>query len=158
MIDREKALKKLQKYCAYQDRCHQEVRKKLLSLNVYGDDLEGILAELIGEGYLNEERFAKSYARGKFRIKRWGRNRIKRELIQREISDYCIRKGLEEIDEFEYLETLESIIRKRAEKFDGDNKLLAKDDAIKYASKKGFEAGLIFNIVKEIELSSDNLF
>ena len=91
------ALKKLQKYCAYQDRCHQEVRSKLLDLGIYGDDLENVMVELIEENFLNEERFARSYARGKFRIKKWGKVRILRELKQRQISAYCIRKGMEKL-------------------------------------------------------------
>jgi regulatory protein len=72
-VSKEDALKKLQRYCAYQDRCHQEARRKLLDLGIYGDDLEEIISELISDNFLNEERFARSFARGKFRIKGWGK-------------------------------------------------------------------------------------
>ena len=102
----EDALKKLQRYCAYQDRCHKEVRSKLLDLGVYGDELEAIIAELVTENFLNEERFARSYARGKFRMRQWGKKRIVRELKVRDISEYCIRKALLEIEEDVYYENL----------------------------------------------------
>jgi regulatory protein len=101
-ISKDDALLKLQAYCAYQDRCHSEVRSKLLDLGIYGDDLEDIIVALIEDNFLNEERYARSYARGKFRIKQWGRLRIRRELKFRKISDYCIRKAMEEIDENDY--------------------------------------------------------
>jgi len=93
------ALVKLQHYCAYQDRCHQEVRSKLLSIKVYGDQLEQVMASLIADNYLNEERFARSFARGKYRIKKWGHNRIRQELKMKNISDYCIRKAMKEVVE-----------------------------------------------------------
>ena len=107
------ALSKLQGYCAYQDRCHQEVRSKLLDLGIYGNDLEEIMADLIQENFLNEERYARSFARGKFRIKKWGRNRIRRELKMRDISDYCLRKAMAEIEEEEYLKTLRKVLEKK---------------------------------------------
>ena len=118
---REQALQKLQRYCAYQDRCHAEVRTKLLSLGIYGDDLEEIIVELIGENYLNEERFARSYARGKFRFKCWGRIRITQELKSRRISDYLIRKALEEIDETEYRQALYDLLDKKLALISADN-------------------------------------
>ena len=111
-ISKDDALSKLQRYCAYQDRCHQEVRSKLLDLGIYGDDLEEIISDLISENFLNEERYARSYARGKFRIKRWGRMRIQQELKQRKISAYCLRKAMEEIEEEEYEQTLRTILEK----------------------------------------------
>ena len=101
------ALKRMQRYCAYQDRCHSEVRTKLIELGVYGDTLEEIMAELVIERFLDEERFARSYVRGKFRLKKWGRVRIKRELKLRKISAYCQRKGLEEIEEELFLDVVD---------------------------------------------------
>ena len=90
---RDDILIKMQRYCDYQERCHQEVRSKLIRMQVYGEELEQIMAILIEEDLLNEERFARSFARGRHRIKAWGRHRITRELKKRQISDYCIRKG-----------------------------------------------------------------
>jgi len=103
------ALAKLQKYCVYQDRCHSEVRTKLLQLQVYGDDLENIITDLIQDDFLNEERFACSFVRGKYRMKKWGRDKILIELKRKGISAYCIKKGMEEIEDFEYRANLESL-------------------------------------------------
>ncbi len=149
-ISRDDALKKLQKYCAYQDRCHQEVRQKLLDLGVYGDELEGIMADLIEENFLNEERFACSYARGKFRIKHWGRLRIIRELKARGISDYCLRKALEEIEEESYLEVLRDLLEKRAQGEIGYKDFEKRARMARYAIQKGFEPSLVWEIVKSI--------
>jgi len=146
----EVALEKLRKYCAYQDRCHQEVRSKLLSLKVYGDELEEIISELIKDNFLNEERFAKSYARGKFRMKKWGRMKIKQQLKLRHVSSYCIKKAMEEIEEDEYLSTLLEILEKQIQKHNKHSLFIAKDKAIKYAFSRGYESPLIFSTLKEI--------
>ena len=111
--EKDRALSKLQKYCAYQERCHQEVRSKLIELKIYGDDLEEIIAELISDNFLNEERFAIAYAGGKFRMKKWGKVRIRIELKKRKISDYCIKKAMQEIDEEGYMEGLYKVIEKK---------------------------------------------
>ena len=87
-LSKEDALKKLQRYCAYQDRCHQEVRSKLLDLGIYGHDLEEVIVALIEDNFLNEERFARSFTRGKLRIKHWGRNKILQELKKKNI--FCL--------------------------------------------------------------------
>ena len=150
-LSQEIAFEKTKRYCAYQDRCHKEVRQKIISLKIYGDDLEEIMTELIKQDFLNEERFARSFARGKFRLKKWGRNKIKQNLYARGISDYCIRKSMTEIDEEEYLETLREVIYKQVNKHDDKAKLIAKDKAIKYAVTRGYESNLIFRIIKEIE-------
>lgn len=147
---KEEALDKLQRYCAYQDRCHLEVRTKLLDLGIYGDDLEEVIVELIRENFLNEERFARSYARGKFRMKRWGRNRIKRELKFRQISAYCLRKAMEEIDEDEYQEVLTTILTKKIASTKAANDFLRKSKAGAYAISRGYEPGLVWEIIKTI--------
>jgi len=153
-LSQEIAFEKLKKYCAYQERCHQEVRKKIISLKIYGDDLEEIISALIQQNFLNEERFARAYARGKFRIKKWGRNKIKQQLHARRISDYCIRKAMTEIEEEEYEDTLRSIMHKQVDKYSDQPKILAKDKAIKYAVTRGFESKLVFKVVKELEEES----
>ena len=142
------ALQKMQRYCAFQERCHSEVRQKLLELSVYGDTLEEIIAELIADNYLNEERFARSYARGKFRTKAWGRNRIKQELKMRRVSEYCIRKGLEEIEEEDYLATLEKVIHKKLEELRNEDLFTAQQKTAQYAMRKGFESELIWQVIK----------
>lgn len=138
----------MQRYCAFQERCHSEVRQKLLELSVYGDTLEEIIAELIADNYLNEERFARAYARGKFRTKSWGRNRIKQELQMRRVSDYCIRKGLEEIEEEDYLVTLEKVIAKKLEELRGEDQFTAQQKTAQYAMRKGYESELIWSVLK----------
>jgi len=150
-LSQEIAYEKLKRYCAYQDRCHSEVRTKLLSLKIYGDDLEEVITELIKQDYLNEERFARSFTRGKFRLKKWGRNKIKQHLYAKRISAYCIKKGMEEIEEEEYLDTLRDLMHKKIEQRPELAKLIRKDKTIKYAVSRGYESGLIFKVVKELE-------
>jgi regulatory protein len=142
------ALQRLQKYCAYQDRCHQEVRSKLIKLGIFGDALEEIVSELISDGFLNESRFARAFARGKFRQKHWGRQRILMELKKRKVSDYCIREGLQEINEEEYAATLKEVIDKK-------NNLLKEKDPFKrrnklaqFAIRRGFESELVWEYIK----------
>lgn len=150
-LSQEIAFEKLKKYCAYQDRCHSEVRTKLISIKIYGDDLEEIITELIKENFLNEERYARSYCRGKFRIKRWGKNKIKLNLYKKRVSEYCIRKGLEEIDEEEYIQTLEQLVDKTILKYDDLSDVLKIDKTIKYVMSRGYEPPLIYNYIKVIE-------
>ena len=144
------ALQKLMHYCAYQERCHQEVRSKLLSLEIYGDDLEEIIAELITENFLNEERFAIAYAGGKFRMKKWGKIRIKQELKRRKISDYCIKKAMQEIDEEGYMEGLYALIEKKRKTEKETNEFKLKGRLAKYAMSKGFESYLVWQALKDI--------
>ena len=144
ITEKDRALRKLQKYCAYQDRCHQEVRSKLLDLKIYGDDLEDIIVQLIEENFLNEERFARSYARGKFRIKKWGRTRIRQELKRRKISAYCIKKGMEEIDEEDYVKTLRGLIDKKRNLLKEKKPFLLKNKLAKYVMGKGYESQLVW--------------
>ena len=151
-ISKDDALLKLQAYCAYQDRCHSEVRSKLLDLGIYGDDLEEIIVALIEENFLNEERFARSYARGKFRIKQWGRLRIRRELKFRKISDYCIRKAMEEIEEDDYRETLKQVILKKKKLTKETDPYKMRVKLIRYASGRGFEIEVIKEVIREIEI------
>lgn len=143
------ALVKLQRYCAYQDRCHQEVRNKLIELGCYGQDLEDVMASLIEEKFLDEERFARSFARGKFRMKQWGRNRIRQELKMRNISDYCLRKAMEEISEADYLKTLREVLEKRASQIGESNDFERKGKLAQYAMSRGFESELVWDLLKE---------
>ena len=146
------ALKKLQHYCAYQDRCHSEVRSKLLDLKIYGDELERIITDLIADNFLNEERFAQSYARGKHRLKKWGRHKITSQLKMKKISPYCIKKGMQEIDDEEYLETLTKLLEKRL----GDNPSFQETGkAAKYVINKGYESHLVWEVVKTLKQRSE---
>lgn len=149
-ISKADALKKLQRYCAYQDRCHQEVRKKLLDLGLYGPDLEDVITDLITDSFLNEERFARSYARGKFRMKQWGRMRIKRELKQRNISDYCIRKAMEEIETADYQQTLEQVLIKRLPKVKESKPYQVRKKLADYGIRRGYETALVWEYAKRL--------
>ncbi|MCF8237281.1 MAG: RecX family transcriptional regulator [Saprospiraceae bacterium] len=148
---REEILMKMQRYCDYQDRCHQEVRSKLIRLQVYGDELEEIMAILIDEDLLNEERFARSFARGRHRIKSWGRHRISQELKKRQISDYCIRKAMEEIDEEEYMKNLEMVLRRRTAYLASDwPRGKQEEDLREHAMRKGYELSLIASAIPKV--------
>lgn len=147
-IGPEEALAKLQRYCAYQDRCHQEVRSKLLELGVYGEVLEEIISELIQDNFLNEERFARSYARGKFRMRKWGKQKITQELKLRKLSDYCIAKAMEEIDEEEYQNTIQQLIDKKWKETKLENLFLKRAKLAKYLIQKGYESNLVWPLVK----------
>ncbi len=146
------ALSKLQRYCAYQDRCHSEVRGKLLDLGVYGDDLEEVMVALIEEDFLNEERFARSYARGKFRMKQWGRIRIRQELKMRQISDYCIRAALSEIDESEYYEALKTVLTKYQRTVKGGDEYTQKAKLFRHAQQKGYETEVIQEVMDDLKI------
>jgi len=151
-MTKEEALVKLQRYCTYQDRCHQEVRSKLISIKIYGDWLEEVMSNLIEQGYLNDERFAINYARGKYRLKGWGRIRITRELKSRKISDYCIKKAIKEIEEEGgYEDTLRNHLEKyieiRKTKYD---KNLLKKKTFAHGISKGFETTLVNQVLKEL--------
>jgi regulatory protein len=143
------ALDKMKKFCAYQERSQQEVRQKLYLSSFKGEVAEFVIAELIKENFLNEERFARSFARGKFRIKQWSKLRIKLELQQKGISDACIRKGLTEIPDSEYEHVVLGILKKlskeslpktQKEKWQLMSKLRA----------KGFETDVIEMVWKQI--------
>ena len=104
-IGTERALEKIKHFCGYQERNHREVKEKLFSFGLYKDQIDAMLSLLIQEDYLNEERYALAFARGKFRMKGWGKVKIKYELKQQQISEYCIKKALGAIDEDDYIQT-----------------------------------------------------
>lgn len=146
----EEALAKLQRYCAYQERCHNEVRTKLLDIKCYGDTLEEVISALIQEDFLNEQRFAETFTSGRYRLKSWGRNKIRLELRKKCVSDYCIRKGLETIDEIEYMETLERTLRKYLGRYNHLEPYPLRVRMYKYASGKGFTSAEINQILDKI--------
>ncbi len=149
------ALKRLQRYCVYQDRCHQEVIRKLIELRIFGEDQDDIIVELIRENFLNEERFAQSYARGKFRFKRWGKNKILRELKLRKISKYCIKKAMLEIDQDEYDATLRKLILKKMYEYKAPNYYQLKQRAAKFAIMKGYESHLVWDLANSKDLEEE---
>jgi regulatory protein len=142
--------RKIEQYCVYQDRCHREVEQKMREYNLIPEARELILLSLMKDNFLNEERFSKSFARGKFRIKSWGKNRIIRELKFRDISAYNIKTALKEINEEEYLTTIYRITENRNEVITETNIYKRKQKLIGFLQRKGFENDLIFKTVNEV--------
>ncbi len=141
---------KLQQFCAYQDRCHKEVIEKLQKMNMIPEAIDVIVSELIQDNFLNEERFAKSFARGKFRMKKWGRLRIIRELKFRNISKYNIDTALKEIEEITYLNTLDELAKKRNAAVKEINPFKRKKKIADYLFYRGWEAHLVYEKINEL--------
>lgn len=139
---------KIESYCAYQERCDFEVRQKLYSWNLSTEDVNALIAHLISNNYLNEERFAEAYVSGKFRIKKWGRVKILRELKLRKISGYSIQKAFEQIDDAEYLQTMRQLVESKSKLTVGKNSWDKQNKLKRYLASKGFETELIFELFK----------
>jgi regulatory protein len=141
------ALRKAASFCAYQERTQQEVRDRLSAWDITGDDAEEIIAELIGQNYLNEERFAKTFAGGKFRVKHWGKRKIQQHLKQRGISGYNLNQAMAEITPTDYRATLTDLLDKKRRMLRDDNPLVIKQKLVRYALSKGYESELIFSVL-----------
>jgi len=141
------ALVKMQGWCAYQERSQQDARDKLYELGMWTEAVENIIVQLIQDNFLNEERFACSFARGKFNIKKWGRIKIKQELKQKRVGDYCLKKAMKEIDETEYIQTLKKLIETKRKLIKETNKIKLKYKLMSYALSKGYEKDLIFDVL-----------
>jgi regulatory protein len=138
------ALQKAKHYCAYQERCHNEVREKLYSFKLHKNEVEQLLTQLIEEDFLNEERFAVAYAGGKFRIKKWGKEKIKYTLKQKRVSDYCIRKALAVISTTDYNKTFYSVADKKLATLKSEENIFIKKRKMRdFLQQKGFELKLI---------------
>lgn len=146
----DEATKKLEGYCAYQDRCHKEVISKLRAMNMIPEAIDLIVGHLIKENFLNEERFARSFARGKFNIKKWGRNRIENELKYREISKYNIKLAMEEIDSKEYLKSFNSLAKKRLAEIREKDLQKRRKKLADYLLYRGWESGMVYEKVYEL--------
>jgi len=142
--------KKMEYYCVYQDRCHQEVERKMNEHQLIPEAKEKILLHLMQHDFLNEERFSKSFARGKFRIKNWGKQRIIRELKTKNISNYNINSALKEIDDEDYLETIYRITKNRNHTITENNIYKRKKKLQDFLLRKGYEYDLIFKIVNAV--------
>ena len=147
-LTKEQAFQKLKHYCAYQERCHSEVKEKLYNLGIWKKEHDEIIATLIEENYLNEERFAIAFAGGRFRIKKWGRTKIKYELKQKQVSDYCIKKALKKIDEEDYLKVLGKLAKEKYASLKNDQHLIRKKKTIDYLQQKGYEYELIIRSIE----------
>lgn len=145
------ATKRMEHYCAYQDRCHQEVGRKLKEMNMIQEASNQIILHLLDHDFLNESRFAQSYVRGKFRIKKWGRIRISQELKRRNISTYNITLGLKEIPEDEYLTSFNDLALKRFNQLDTEVNIQKKRKKfVDYLLYRGWESSLTWGKVREL--------
>lgn len=148
----EEAKRKLEHYCAYQERCHNEVAQKLKEMNMIPQASDVIIAHLIEQDFLNEERYARSFARGKHRIKGWGKVRIINELKARNISRYNIDAALKEIPLQEYLATFHTLSEKYWESITEKNLNKKKTKFLGYMLRKGYESSLIYDKLGEMEI------
>jgi len=153
VFDKRQGLEKAAAYCAYQARSQQEVRQKLYDWGLYANDIEDVISELIQQNFLNEERFAKAYAIGKFRQKNWGRKKIRQGLKLKRVSDVLIKKALSTIDEEDYLTTLKQVLTKKAKLLKEKDPRKKEYKLMSYALGKGFESDLILFVLKNSELS-----
>ncbi len=147
----EQALQKARHYCAYQERCHLEVKEKLYGLGLRKNDVEDALSKLIEENYLNEERFAVLFAGGRFRMKQWGRVKISYELKQKKVGEYCIKKALASINEDEYDRTLADLARDKWEALDKIADAFIRRQKIQaFLIQRGYESENIRNVVTKL--------
>lgn len=136
---KQEALLKIEHYCSYQERCQMEVRNKLYGFGLNSTDVNELLEGLVRKGFLNEERFACAYAGGKFRQKKWGRNKIIRELKLKQISEYCIKKAMKEIDASDYRNSLIKTAEKYAALHPTGSIYARKQKLLKYLMGRGYE-------------------
>ena len=145
------ATRKAEHFCAYQERCHQEVIAKLQSMRMIPEAIDVIIVHLIEHDFLNESRFACAFTRGKHRIKNWGKIRIVRELKMRGISDYNIKHGLKELDAEEYFENFSSLSQRHWDFMTEKNKLVKRKKFCDFLLRKGFESDIVYAKVRELE-------
>ncbi|PVW17406.1 regulatory protein RecX [Marixanthomonas spongiae] len=147
----DEATRKLENYCAYQERCHKEVRQKLRDMRMIPDAIDHIIHHLLHHDFLNETRFAQAFARGKFKTKKWGKHRIVRELKFRDISAYNIKKAMEEISEAEYYKTFHELAEKRMKQLERETNLQKKRKKLAdYLLYRGWESNLVYEKVREL--------
>lgn len=149
-LSKEDALEHMRKYCALQERSNQEVRTKLIKLGVFSDSLEEVISTLIRDDYLNEERFARSFARGKFRINKWGRLKIRQHLRMKAVSSWSIDKAMEEIDGEEYQATVESLIRSKMESLSYKPPMERLSKVTASVIARGYEKEIVFPMAKAL--------
>ena len=142
------ALDKIKKWCAYQERSQFETRVKLREYGLCLGDVDEALSVLISENFLNEERFAETFARGKFRMKQWGKNKIRAELKFKKVSDYSIDKALKQIDSNEYLKVAEKLISKKLTETKEKVSYKKNYKVLQYAVSRGFEMDIVADILK----------
>lgn len=151
LYDFDIVLAKAQKYCVYQERCQWELEKKFRDWQVDDELKDEVMSELISQGFINEERYATQFASGRFRLKHWGRLKIKAELKMRQISSYSINKALEGIEEEEYRLTLQKLINNKNKEVQGKNEYEKKQKIAQYLQNKGYESEFIWESLRIVE-------
>ncbi len=146
----DEARQKIERYCAYQERCHSEVRSKLLSYGLLSSTADQLITELIQTNFLDEERYARAYASGKFRMKKWGRRKIELKLKEKQVHSKCIELGLSEIGESEYLTTLKQLAEVKLYNAKGLSTYNARGKAAQYLYSRGFESDLVWQVIDEL--------
>lgn len=144
------ATKKLERYCMYQERCHLEVITKLQTIGMIPEATDLIITHLIKNDFLNEERFSRSFARGKFNFKNWGKIKIVGELKQRNISKFNIKLAMEEIDEEDYIQKLDWLARKRLQQIKEANLQKRRKKLADYLFYRGWERDLVYSKISEL--------
>ena len=150
LISPTEAMAKIQRYCAYQERSHKEVKSRLYGYGLHESEVDEIIAQLITDGFLNEERFAKAFAGGKFRMKKWGKLKIKNELESLGLTKTCIQRGLKEIDSVDYAKTLKSLIKKKSEEITEENRYKKRDRVARFAIGKGYEPEVVWEYIRDM--------
>jgi regulatory protein len=150
-IGTEAAFRKIKHYCAYQERAHAEVKQKLYGYGLYKNEVEELMSQLIEENYLNEERFAIAFAGGKFRIKQWGKTKIKYELAQKQVSAYCINKALASILDEDYEKTLAKLAAEKLKTLKDEKNIFTKKSKLQnYLVGKGYEFEVVGKLVSMV--------
>ncbi len=151
-ITKEQALQKAKHYCAYQERSHYEVKEKLYSFGLRKTEVEEILSQLIEENFLNEERFAKQFALGKFRMKQWGKIKIRNGLKQKQVSEYCIKKAMQEIDKDSYHDAMQKLAEQKwnSIKGAGVNRFAKMNKTTAYLLQKGYEYDIVKSVIQQL--------
>ncbi len=143
-------IERIKNWCAYQERSAYETRIKLKTYGLNAESIDLVIAELISENFLNEERFAKAFVRGKFSIKHWGIQKIKQALKFHHISEYSVKKALAQIDTSNYAEELKKIVEKKLATLKKESPLQQKQKLYRYALSKGYESQYIEIVLQEI--------
>ncbi len=150
-IGTDKALQKIKHFCAYQERNHREVKEKLYSYGLYKPQVEELISLLIEENFLNEERYAIAFSGGKFRMKGWGKNKIKYALRQQQVSEYCIRTGMNSINEEEYEKKLQQLFDQKLKTQKAEKNIFIKKRKLQdFLMQRGFETSLINKLLKDV--------
>lgn len=147
------AKEKIRHFCAYSERCHSEVRAKLFNHGLNNREVEEIISELIEDNYLNEERFARQYAGGHFRVKHWGKVKITHALRAKSISETCIKLGLSEIEPAAYNSLLQKLAKQKWLALKGELPAMKWLKAKQFLLQKGFEPPLVLDVLKTLEKS-----